>query len=163
MKELIADAIYLLHFAILTPLLMSVLGYTGDWVKYNLITVPMIYGDWLDGDNYCALTALEGKLRGTWKEDERHPDAPTFMTPLVNGVLRPFGLSAERETVATASWYVYGIAFIISALRAPNFNPVPKTLASKIYVGIILLCVAIWVINRLYIPKKEDEQASSSG
>ena len=152
MKLVLANLVYIFHLMLFIPILLSFFYKSGSWLKYNLLIIPFIFLDWYDYDDQCSLTSLEAKLRGTWKQGsaESNQEAPAFFQPLLNKILKPFGLTVSREFAGKINIYLFLIAFIVSYIRYMIYEGLslfPRNRMDKWYVGFISLFGILYVTN----------------
>ena len=152
MKLFLADILYILHFFVFLPVVLTFIYKSGPWLKYNIIILPIILSDWYDYDDQCSLTSLEAKLRGTWKPGapEMNEDTPAFFQPLLNKILKPFGIQVSRKTAGKINILLFLTALLVSFIRYLLFKKIsllPKTFIGKIYIKLIFLFCFLYIIN----------------
>lgn len=151
MKTLLADALYVLHILLFVPVFLAFFYKSGPWLKYNVVLIPLIMMDWHDHDRQCSLTALEAKLRGTWRPGTAEEEgAPAFFAPALNRVLKPFGVQVSRQRAGDINAVLFLSALFVSFVRYVQYEKLslaPKTAAEKAYIAGILLLTGIYLTH----------------
>lgn len=134
------------------PILLTFVYKSGSWLKYNLLVIPLILMDWYDYDDQCSLTSLEAKLRGTWTPGSAESDqeAPAFFQPLLNKLLKPFGLTVDRQFAGKINIYLFLIALMVSYIRYMRYEKLsllPKGTFDKLYLASIGLFGILYLTN----------------
>lgn len=153
-NHVLADVLYYFHLVVLFVILSPYFLPAGDWLKFVVIFISLILMDWQDGDEQCSVTAVEAKLRGTWRPGYRDDDdAPEFTRPLLNKLVAPLGLHVTKPQGLVINYLlVIGsglVAFIRFAL-IKNISLVPKDTASKAVCAIMGLSILCYIVNMNY-------------
>ena len=148
-----ADAILALHYLLIPTILLPFVAPAAPWMKYNVLLVCGVLLDWNDGDRQCGLTALESKLRGTWKPGSASDggDAPAFFQPLVSRIIRPLGWTISHRDAGTLNYVIFLLSLLISFVKlcsVEGISLMPKTKPDWAYMGAFAVFGGSWVANR---------------
>ena len=152
---MIANLVYIIHVFLLIMVFLSVFLPSGEWLKYIIIFIPLIFLDWKDSDEQCSLTSLQAKLKGTWKPgNSDDKNAPEFFRPLLNKVLKPFGIKIKsRKTAGRINNIMFLSILVINIVRYAKFKNIsfkPNTTIGKIYYNSILMFGGLYIVDKLY-------------
>ncbi len=152
MKQLLANILYGLHILLFLPVFLAFFYKSGPWLKYNVLVIPLIMMDWHDYDRQCSLTALESRLRGTWRPGTAEEEgAPAFFAPVLNRILKPLGHQVSRQRAGDINALLFLSALVVSLVRLAwtekKLSLVPKTGAEKVYVSSIAVLAGIYLVN----------------
>ena len=146
---ILADILHYLHIIIILLLFFPFVLPPGEWLKYVVIITALIITGWHDGIAECDLTALEKRLRGTWRKKTSNDPAP-FFQPLLNKVLAPFNKHISAENAEHFNYLLFLVILLVSFINYCSFKNIsfkPKTALSKKYVGIIYLILIGFFTN----------------
>ena len=153
-SHVLADILYYFHLVVLFIILSPYFLPAGDWLKFVIIFISLILMDWQDGDEQCSVTAVEAKLRGTWRPGYRDSeDAPEFTRPILNKLVAPFGLYVTKPQGIVINYLLVIGAGLVAFLRfalIKNISLVPKDPASKAVCSIMGLSILCYIVNMNY-------------
>lgn len=147
----LADSIHILHYAVVLSVLFSFLVPAGEWLKYQVILICLLLLDWNDHDGQCALTALEAKLRGTWRPGggAEGDDRPAFWYPMI----KRLGLNISRLAADRLNYFLFLVSLLVCFIRFCAFKKVslaPTGRAGRMYGGVAVLLGSLWAVNQAW-------------
>jgi hypothetical protein len=150
--DIAADVVATLHYLLVGAVLVSFVVPAGEWLKYQIILICCIILDWNDGDAQCALTAIESKLRGTWRPGGAADgdDTPAFWHPFVSRVLRRFGVTLSRLQADRLVYFIFVSALLSCFLRFCVYKGIPLRPSGSVgraYGWAFGLLAALWFVN----------------
>ena len=146
-----ADAIHVLHYALVFSVLLTFVIPAGEWLKYQIILICLVLLDWNDHDGQCALTALEAKLRGTWAPSvgARRDESPAFWHPM----LRRLGLDVNRYQAERLNYFAFVLSLLIAFIQYCRYKKIQLAFtgrAGRAYAGAAVLLASLWFLNAFY-------------
>ena len=155
-----ADLIRWLHYAIVLGMWIPLLAPPSPWMRYVVVLIIGVMMDWNDGDDQCALTALESKLRGKWAPGAagEKDDAPAFFQPFINSLLSPFGSSITHQAADRLNYLLLLLSLFVALLKLAHLYRIPLRPSTPVGWGFMCLyavLILIWVVNRILSPKKQ--------
>lgn len=149
--RLAADLIHLLHYVVVLVILLAFLVPAGEWLKYHIILICAILLDWNDMDGQCAFTALEAKLRGTWKPGgaAEGEDRPAFWHPLI----RKVGVEVTRARAERLNYFLFVLSLLGCFLRYCAYKRIRLNFAGtagRLYAVAGALMGGLWTANQTW-------------
>jgi hypothetical protein len=146
-----ADIIHLIHYVVVLSILLAFAIPAGEWMKYHIIFICLLMLDWNDMDNQCALTALEAKLRGTWKPggSAEGDDRPAFWQPF----LRKIGVDVSRARADRLNYFLFVLSLLVCFLRYCAYKRIRLNFAGetgRTYAAFAAVMGGLWFVNQLW-------------
>lgn len=158
MKEFLADILGLAH---LVPIALIFAPFfappSSDWLKYNLMVIPIILLDWNDYDSQCCFTVLERKLRGDNKDSYvcEPCTRPAFVYSKISKLLGKIGIEITQSQLNTvfslimlASWFTSYAK--LSTIHNISLLDTSVGLLGKVHILFILMSIIIYIANIFY-------------
>ena len=151
LRQVAAGTIHIIHYVVVISILFAFLIPAGEWLKYHIILICVLMLDWNDMDNQCVLTALEAKLRGTWKPGGavEGNDRPAFWRPF----LRKMGIHVTRARADRLNYFLFVLSLLVCFLRYCAYKRIPLSLVGRtgmVYGSIGLGAAVLWTMNELW-------------
>lgn len=158
-KILLANFLKILHIIFYIPtiiipvgIIFSFIPVNINWLKYAMFIILLILLDWNDYDGYCSITALEAKLRGTYKPKKIYGYNKGFFTNILKGFnIKMNGYTTEKLSyfILLIIWMILYMSFLkiqkISLFDTKNIGWI-----GKLMIAIIIICLIIYFINLCY-------------
>ena len=151
LRNVAAETIQLIHYVVVMSILFAFVIPAGEWLKYHIILICVVMLDWNDVDNQCMLTALEAKLRGTWKPGGavEGDDRPAFWRPF----LRKIGINVTRARADRLNYFLFVLSLLVCFVRYCSYKRIPLSLkgrTGKMYGAIGVGAAVLWAVNELW-------------
>lgn len=122
---LLADAVYWIHITLVIVSIFGVIIVPDNYLKYALLLTPLIILDWNSPDGQCVLTRIEATLRGNWNSKTAdEAGGNEFFRPILNKVLRVFGLNVSRSQASKINYSMFVIGWIAMYIKFLRTKPI---------------------------------------